>query len=109
MQSRSFLEQCILLKVSSLSEQDNTNLELLVEGTHNSQFNCRYSLTITTLYTPSCFLVAVPVGAPTTYLRDVHECYKDGIPLGKRKRKRSIVDDNPIAPLARKDMIVPSR
>ena len=54
-------------------------------------------------------MVAVPVGAPTTYLRDVHECYEDGIPLRKRKRKRSIVDDSPIAPLVKKDMIVPSR
>ena len=98
MQSRSFLEQCILLKVSSLSEQDNTNLELLVEGTHNSQFNCRYSLTITTLYTPSGLLVAVPLEAPTTYLRDVHECYEDGIPLPKRIQKRSSVDDSPSAP-----------
>ena len=36
MQSRNFLEQYILLRVSLPSEQNNTNLELLVERTHTS-------------------------------------------------------------------------
>ena len=50
-------------------------------------------------------MVAVKDGAATTALSDVDECNS-----GKRKRrKRSIVEDQPFATTLAEDMILPSR
>ena len=66
--------------------------------------SCRYGATVTSTYTPSCFMVAVSSGAATTALSDVDECS-----TGKRKkRKRSLVEDQPYAPTL-EEVILPSR
>ena len=67
--------------------------------------HCRYGTTVTSMYTPSCFMVAVSSGAATTALSDVDECSTNK----KKRRKRSIIEDKPFASTLAEDMILPSR
>ena len=69
-----------------------------------SHFNGRFEATVTRIYTPSCFLVAVHNTAATTFLADVDECYPQ-----PQRRRRSIVEDKPFATSFNKDIIMPSR
>ena len=70
-----------------------------------SDFNCRYDVTVTITHTPSCFVVAVADTEATKSLADVSQCYSDK----RRRRRRSIVEDKPFAPSFSKDKIMPSR
>ena len=72
---------------------------------YEMQFIFRYANTVTSLLTPSCFLVAVHNTAATTALSDVNECYANQ----RKRRKRSIVEDKPFASTLSKDIIMPSR
>ena len=60
---------------------------------------------MTSLHTPSCFLVAVHNTASTTALGDVNECYENK----RKRRKRSIVEDKLFVSTLSKDLIMPSR
>ena len=67
--------------------------------------HCRYGTTVTSMYTPSCFMVALSSGAATTALSDVDECSTNK----RKRRKRSIVEDKPFASTLAEDIILPSR
>ena len=69
------------------------------------KFYYRYGETVTSTYTPSCFLVAVDNTAATTALNDVDECYAN---TEKKRKKRSIVDDKPFDS-SLNNIIMPSR